>query len=79
MSRVDSVVIARKKAGRKTFGGCLASDGFFPKPDSITQAAACGIKAIIQPGGSIADKDIISACNRRNIAMVATGVRHFTH
>jgi IMP cyclohydrolase (EC 3.5.4.10)/phosphoribosylaminoimidazolecarboxamide formyltransferase (EC 2.1.2.3) len=79
MSRVESVAIAAKKAGRKAGGLCLASDAFFPKPDSITLASRAGVKAIIQPGGSIADEEIIRACDKYGIAMVFTGIRHFKH
>ncbi|MFA5118674.1 MAG: bifunctional phosphoribosylaminoimidazolecarboxamide formyltransferase/IMP cyclohydrolase [Candidatus Omnitrophota bacterium] len=79
MSRVDSVIIAKTKAGRRTMNSCLASDGFFPKPDSIFEAAKKGVRAIIQPGGSIADPEIIKACDKHKIAMVLTGVRHFKH
>ncbi len=79
MSRVDSVIIARKKAGKRALNSCLASDGFFPKSDSIIQSARAGVRAIIQPGGSIADKEIIKTCNKYKIAMVFTGIRHFKH
>ncbi|MDD5730027.1 MAG: bifunctional phosphoribosylaminoimidazolecarboxamide formyltransferase/IMP cyclohydrolase [Candidatus Omnitrophica bacterium] len=79
MSRVDSAIIARRKSGKLSRNSCLASDGFFPKPDSIAQAAACGVKAIIQPGGSIADQEVIKACDKYKIAMVTTGLRHFKH
>jgi phosphoribosylaminoimidazolecarboxamide formyltransferase/IMP cyclohydrolase len=79
MSRVDSVKIAIEKAGDRAKGSVLASDAFFPKPDSIEAAYAAGVKAIIQPGGSIKDKDVIDACNKCGIAMVFTGVRHFKH
>ncbi len=79
MSRVDSVIIAKTKAGKNTVNSCLASDGFFPKPDSISEAAKKGVRAIIQPGGSIADPEIIKACDKHKIAMVLTGVRHFKH
>jgi phosphoribosylaminoimidazolecarboxamide formyltransferase/IMP cyclohydrolase len=79
MSRVDSVGIAIEKAGERGRGGVLASDAFFPFPDSIEQAAAAGITAIIQPGGSKRDDEVIAACNRHNIAMVFTGRRHFKH
>lgn len=79
MSRVDSVMIACRKAGEKTKGSILASDAFFPMPDSIEVAHAHGVKAIIQPGGSIRDEDVIKACNRFGIAMVLTGKRHFKH
>jgi phosphoribosylaminoimidazolecarboxamide formyltransferase/IMP cyclohydrolase len=79
MSRVDSVIIAKRKAGDLAKNSCLASDAFFPKPDAIAQAARGGIKAIIQPGGSISDEEIIKACNKYKIAMVMTGRRHFRH
>ncbi len=79
MSRVDSVEIAIKKAGERTQGSVLASDAFFPFDDSIHTAAAAGVAAIIQPGGSIRDKEVIAACNEHGLAMVFTGVRHFRH
>jgi len=79
MSRVDSVMIAKKKSGPLGKGSCLASDAFFPKPDAIAWAHKAGVKAIIQPGGSIADADIIKACDKYKIAMVTTGIRHFRH
>lgn len=79
MSRVDSVVIAVKKAGFKAKGAILASDAFFPKADSIEKAHVAGISAIIQPGGSIRDQEVIDACDKYGISMVLTGVRHFKH
>jgi phosphoribosylaminoimidazolecarboxamide formyltransferase / IMP cyclohydrolase len=79
MSRVDSVMIARNKSPKAIKSCCLASDAFFPKPDAISWADKAGAKAIIQPGGSIADQEIISACNKYGIAMVTTGIRHFKH
>jgi phosphoribosylaminoimidazolecarboxamide formyltransferase/IMP cyclohydrolase len=79
MSRVDSVVIASAKAGSRTRGAVLASDAFFPKPDSIEEAHKAGISAIIQPGGSIKDQDVIAACDKFGIPMVFTGMRHFRH
>lgn len=79
MSRVDSVMIACSKAKDKTKGAALASDAFFPKPDAIEQAYQAGITAIIQPGGSISDPQIIEACNKCGISMVFTGKRHFKH
>ncbi|MFO0905349.1 MAG: bifunctional phosphoribosylaminoimidazolecarboxamide formyltransferase/IMP cyclohydrolase [Pirellulales bacterium] len=79
MSRVDSVGIALEKSAEHARGGTLASDAFFPFPDSIAKAAAAGISAIIQPGGSKADPDVIAACNAHGIAMVFTGRRHFKH
>jgi phosphoribosylaminoimidazolecarboxamide formyltransferase/IMP cyclohydrolase len=79
MSRVDSVIIASRKAGPRTKGAYLASDAFFPKPDAIDQAHQAGIGAIIQPGGSKGDEAIIAACNKYGISMVFTGMRHFKH
>lgn len=79
MSRVDSVFIAAKKAGKSAANSCLASDAFFPKPDAVITAAKKGIKAIIQPGGSISDAEIIKACDKYGISMVFTGIRHFKH
>jgi phosphoribosylaminoimidazolecarboxamide formyltransferase/IMP cyclohydrolase len=79
MSRVDSVEIAIRKAAERGRGGVLASDAFFPFPDSIQQAAAAGVAAIIQPGGSKRDDEVIAACNECRIAMIFTGRRHFKH
>ncbi|MGH7198827.1 MAG: bifunctional phosphoribosylaminoimidazolecarboxamide formyltransferase/IMP cyclohydrolase [Candidatus Omnitrophota bacterium] len=78
-SRVDSCRTALRKAGRRARGAVLASDGFFPKPDSIALAKKAGIRAIIQPGGSIQDEAVIRAANRAGISMVFTGIRHFKH
>jgi phosphoribosylaminoimidazolecarboxamide formyltransferase/IMP cyclohydrolase len=79
MSRVDSVEIAIKKAGDRIQGSVLASDAFFPFADSIEQAAAAGIGAIIQPGGSKNDEAVTTACNAHSLPMVFTGRRHFKH
>ena len=79
MSRVDSVKIAVMKANKELKGSVLASDAFFPFRDSIDEAAKIGVKAIIQPGGSIRDKEVIEAANEHGIAMVFTGIRHFRH
>jgi len=79
MSRVDAVMIAKNKAGSLSKNCCLASDAFFPRTDAITLAHKAGAKAIIQPGGSIADPEIIAACDKYKIAMVTTGIRHFKH
>lgn len=78
-SRVDSCETALKKAGKAAKGAVLASDGFFPKPDSIALAKKHGICAIIQPGGSIQDEAVTAACDKAGIAMVFTGIRHFRH
>ena len=82
MSRVDSARIARWKAadaGLELNNSVLASDAFFPFRDGIDSAAEAGVKAIIQPGGSIRDEEIITAANEHKIAMVFTGIRHFRH
>jgi phosphoribosylaminoimidazolecarboxamide formyltransferase/IMP cyclohydrolase len=79
MNRVQSVRLALEQAGPGASGAALASDAFFPFPDSIFAAADAGIGTIIQPGGSKKDKDVIAAANDRGIAMVFTGVRHFRH
>jgi len=79
MSRVDSTFMAVRKAGKKAEGSVLASDAFFPFPDAIEEAGKAGITAIIQPGGSIRDKEVIAAANRYDMAMIFTGMRHFRH
>ena len=79
VSRVDAVKLAIRKAGDAVDGSILASDAFFPFRDNIDEAAKAGIKAIIQPGGSIKDQDVIDACNEHGIAMVFTGKRCFKH
>lgn len=79
MNRVYSVHIAADRAGDRARGSVMASDAFFPFPDSVERAAKAGVTAIIQPGGSIRDEDVIRAANRYGIAMVVTGQRHFRH
>ncbi|MFW6357819.1 MAG: bifunctional phosphoribosylaminoimidazolecarboxamide formyltransferase/IMP cyclohydrolase [Chroococcales cyanobacterium] len=79
MNRVGSVKIALEQAGDKAQGATLASDGFFPFDDSVRTAAAAGITAIVQPGGSIRDSDSINAANELGLVMVLTGTRHFLH
>ena len=78
-SRIISAQIAKEKAGENAKGSVLASDAMFPFPDVVEAAAAGGVTAIIQPGGSIRDEDSIKAADQHNIAMVLTGVRHFRH
>ena len=78
-SRIVSAEIAKEKAGEKAKASVLASDAMFPFPDVVEAAAAAGITAIIQPGGSIRDEDSIKAADKHNIAMVFTGERHFRH
>ena len=89
MSRVDSSRIARRKgedaaaaaglAGTLTEGSVVASDAFFPFPDGLLAAVEAGATAVIQPGGSINDNDVIAAADAAGIAMVFTGLRHFRH
>ena len=79
MSRVDSVEIAIRKAGDRVEGSVLASDAFFPFDDSIHVAAEAGIAAVIQPGGSRRDDEVIAACNKHGMPMIFTGCRHFRH
>ncbi|HPK01446.1 MAG TPA: bifunctional phosphoribosylaminoimidazolecarboxamide formyltransferase/IMP cyclohydrolase [Candidatus Sumerlaeota bacterium] len=79
MSRIDATNFCLQKAGGKVEGGYLASDAFFPFRDVVDLAHAAGIKAIIQPGGSIRDNESIQAANEHGIAMVFTGMRHFRH
>lgn len=79
MSRVDSVRIAREKAESSLEGTAVASDAFFPFRDGIDAIAEAGATAIIQPGGSIRDKEVIAAANEHGIAMIFTGHRHFRH
>lgn len=79
MSRVDAVEIAIRKAHDRATGCVLASDAFFPFADSIKTAAASGVTAIIQPGGSRRDEEVITACNHHQLPMIFTGRRHFKH
>lgn len=79
MNRVQSVRLAAEHAGEHAVGAVMASDAFFPFPDGVEAAAAAGVTAVIQPGGSVKDSEVIEAADRLNLAMVATGVRHFRH
>jgi len=82
MSRVDSVKIAVIKAGTAGLalqGSVVASDAFFPFPDGVEEAGKAGATAVIQPGGSVRDADVVAAANKLEMAMVFTGVRHFRH
>jgi phosphoribosylaminoimidazolecarboxamide formyltransferase/IMP cyclohydrolase len=79
MNRVGAAEIAIRQAGEGTTGAVLASDAFFPMPDTLEKAAEAGIRAIIQPGGSVRDEDSIEVANKYGITMVFTGVRHFKH
>jgi len=79
MSRVDAVKLAAMKAQLPLAGSVVASDAFFPFPDGVEVAAQHGITALIQPGGSVRDAEVIAACDRLGLAMVFTGMRHFRH
>jgi phosphoribosylaminoimidazolecarboxamide formyltransferase/IMP cyclohydrolase len=79
MSRLDSAFIAVRKAGDRAKGSVVASDAFFPFPDALETCLEAGATAVIQPGGSIRDEEVISVARKRNIPMVLTGMRHFKH
>jgi len=79
MSRVEAVELAVHRAGPRAQGSVLASDGFFPYPDGIEVAGRAGIRAIVQPGGSVKDSETIAAAEAAGVAMVFTGERHFKH
>jgi phosphoribosylaminoimidazolecarboxamide formyltransferase/IMP cyclohydrolase len=79
MSRIDSVKLSITKAHPTAKGASLASDAFFPFRDNIDEAAKAGITAIIQPGGSVRDPEVIEAADEHGLAMVFTGLRHFKH
>ncbi|MFZ1756526.1 MAG: bifunctional phosphoribosylaminoimidazolecarboxamide formyltransferase/IMP cyclohydrolase [Caldilineaceae bacterium] len=79
MSRVDSVMLAGHKAGERARGAVMASDAFFPFPDGIEAAATYGIAALVQPGGSIRDAQVVEAVDRLGLVMALTGTRHFRH
>ncbi|WP_188455099.1 bifunctional phosphoribosylaminoimidazolecarboxamide formyltransferase/IMP cyclohydrolase [Virgibacillus oceani] len=79
MNRIGAANIAIEQAGEKANGAVLASDAFFPMPDTVQAAVEAGITAIIQPGGSKRDQDSVDVCDKHGIAMVYTGMRHFKH
>jgi phosphoribosylaminoimidazolecarboxamide formyltransferase/IMP cyclohydrolase len=79
MSRVDSVKIGAMRAQLPVKGSVLASDAFFPFRDGLDEAAKHGITAVIQPGGSMRDAEVIAAADEYDLAMVFTGIRHFKH
>jgi phosphoribosylaminoimidazolecarboxamide formyltransferase/IMP cyclohydrolase len=79
MSRVDSVKLAVMKAQTSLVGSVVASDAFFPFPDGLEEAAKAGATAVIQPGGSVNDANVIAAADRLGVAMIFTGMRHFLH
>ena len=79
MSRVDSSWVAVRKAGDRANGAVMASDAFFPFPDALEVAADAGVTAVIHPGGSVRDEEVLSAAESRGMAVVVTGRRHFRH
>ena len=79
MSRVDSSMIAAHKADGRAKGGAVGSDAFFPFRDGVDAAAEAGIRAIIQPGGSKKDDEVVAAADEHDMAMIFTGMRHFKH
>lgn len=79
MSRVDAVELATRKAEKRARGAAMASDAFFPFRDGIDRAAEAGVTAIVQPGGSVRDAEVVAAANQHGLAMVVTGRRHFRH
>ncbi len=79
MSRLDSAEIAARKSDERSKGGIVASDAFFPFRDGVDEAAKAGITAVIQPGGSVKDDEVIAACNEHGMAMIFTSRRHFRH
>jgi phosphoribosylaminoimidazolecarboxamide formyltransferase/IMP cyclohydrolase len=79
MSRIDSVMMAGHKAGERSLGAVMASDAFFPFADGIEAAARHGVAAVVQPGGSVRDQEVIAAADRLGLVLCFTGVRHFRH
>ncbi len=79
MSRVEAVQIAVQRAGERGRGSVMASDAFFPFPDGLEEGIRAGVTAVIQPGGSLKDGDVIAAADAAGVAMVLTGQRHFKH
>ena len=79
MSRVDSSKLGAMKARSPLEGAAMASDAFFPFRDGIDAAAEVGVRAVVQPGGSIRDEEVVAAANEHGMAMVFTGRRHFRH
>ena len=77
--RVTSADLAVRAAGERAPGSALASDALCPFPDSIEVAAEGGVRAVVQPGGSVRDDEVIAACDRLDVAMVVTGYRHCKH
>ena len=79
MSRVDSVRLAVERSGERHVGAVLASDAFFPCRDGPDAAAAAGVRAVVQPGGSVRDDEVVAAADEHGLPMVFTSRRHFRH
>ena len=79
MSRVEAVQIAVRRAGERSQGSVMASDAFFPFPDGLEEGIRAGVTAVIQPGGSVNDAEVLAACEEHGMAVVLTGRRHFRH
>jgi phosphoribosylaminoimidazolecarboxamide formyltransferase/IMP cyclohydrolase len=79
MSRVDAAFIAVRKAGERSRGAVLASDGFLPMPDTLEAAAEAGVTALVEPGGSKGDPKVIACADEKGVALLFTGRRHFKH
>jgi phosphoribosylaminoimidazolecarboxamide formyltransferase/IMP cyclohydrolase len=79
MSRVDAVQICERKAGDRLEGAVVASDAFFPFRDGVDVLANAGAVAVVSPGGSVRDEEVIAAANEHGLAMLFTGMRHFRH
>jgi phosphoribosylaminoimidazolecarboxamide formyltransferase / IMP cyclohydrolase len=79
MSRVEAVQLAVQRAGERSRGAVMASDAFFPFADGLEVGIAAGVTAVIQPGGSVKDAEVVAAADKAGIAMVMTGRRHFKH
>ena len=79
MNRVEPVRLAARQAGERARGSVMASEAFFPFPDAVDEAIKAGVTAVIHPGGSVRDAEVIAAAEAAGIAIVTTGIRHFRH
>jgi phosphoribosylaminoimidazolecarboxamide formyltransferase/IMP cyclohydrolase len=79
VNRVDSARLAVERAGERAVGAVAASDAYFPFPDGLEVLASAGVRAIVQPGGSVRDPEVIAAAEATGVSMYFTGVRHFYH
>jgi phosphoribosylaminoimidazolecarboxamide formyltransferase/IMP cyclohydrolase len=79
MSRVDAAFLAARKAGDRAKGAVAASDAFFPFPDAVEVAADAGVTAVVHPGGSVRDEEVLALAESRGMAVAVTGRRHFRH